>query len=172
MGKSSWVPLRVYFPLLQMIFFIMASTRVVSTLRVMRTRPPGMVSVVVSHLLLLWVVIITGYINFMLWTYVLKLCCFCYLNSVCNNYGTPMYEILMNWCNLCICCAELLWSWLVAGWFEILRDFSELSELYGLKFGILVASVIKFCTCALIIWTVLGQHWYTKPARRYLHQTT
>ena len=31
---------------------------------------------------------------------------------------------------------------LYVGWFEILRDFIELSDLYGLKYDSLIASVI------------------------------
>jgi hypothetical protein len=43
---------------------------------------------------------------------------------------------------------------LYVGWFEIPHDFIGLSELYGLKCENLITSVIVFCTCALIIWTV------------------
>jgi hypothetical protein len=45
-------------------------------------------------------------------------------------------------------------GWYV-GWFEIPRDFIGLPELYGHKCENLITSVIVFCTCALIIWTVL-----------------
>jgi hypothetical protein len=43
---------------------------------------------------------------------------------------------------------------LYVGWFEIPRDFIGLPELYGLKCENLITSVIMFCTCALIIYTV------------------
>jgi hypothetical protein len=43
---------------------------------------------------------------------------------------------------------------LYVAWFEIPRDFIGLPELYGLKCENLITSVIFFCTCALIIWTV------------------
>jgi hypothetical protein len=49
---------------------------------------------------------------------------------------------------------------LYVGWFEIPRDFIGLPELYGLKCKNLIISVIVFCTCALIIWTVLLQLCY------------
>jgi hypothetical protein len=47
---------------------------------------------------------------------------------------------------------------LYVGWFEIPRDFTGLPELYELKCENLITSVIVFCTCALIIWTVPLQY--------------
>ena len=43
-----------------------------------------------------------------------------------------------------MCYVELLWSWLYASWFEILRGFSWLPGLYGLKFENLIVSAIVF----------------------------
>jgi hypothetical protein len=43
---------------------------------------------------------------------------------------------------------------LYVGWFEIPHDFIGLPKLYGLKCENLITSVIMFCTCALIIYTV------------------
>ena len=42
-------------------------------------------------------------------------------------------------CNIRCVYVELLRSWFVASWFEVLRDFNWLPGLYGLKFGNLIA---------------------------------
>jgi hypothetical protein len=53
-------------------------------------------------------------------------------------------KLLVKCCNIWYVVLNHVRSWLVVSWFEILRDFIGLPELYGLKCGNLITPVIVF----------------------------
>jgi hypothetical protein len=155
--------LRVYSLLLQMTCYIRASARIASTWRVTRTRSLGC-----DHLLVYFpecfcemLICKTGNRT---WTKCVCLClCFCYFITWFVIIVTPwccklISELLVK-CN--VWCIYIEWCNLgcKASWFEIFCGFDWLPGLYGLKFENLSVSGACFCTCALIIWTVLLQSW-------------
>jgi hypothetical protein len=53
-------------------------------------------------------------------------------------------KLLVKCCNRWYVVLNHVQSWLVVSWLEILRDFIGLPELYGLKCGNLITSMIVF----------------------------
>ena len=64
-------------------------------------------------------------------------------------------------CNIRCVYVELLRSWFVVSWFEVLRDFNWLPGLYGSSLETWLLGD-RFCTWTLIIWSVLW-HIRCKP---------
>ena len=95
-----------------------------------------------------------------------------FMNSCCNNYVTPMYEILVNYlwngCNMWLLCwittilvvCKLVWN---PSWFQFTTEFIWAQVREFDHFG------DRFCTYALINWTVLRQLHPTATFKHHQH---
>ena len=89
------------------------------------------------------------------------------LNLCCNNLITPIWCRFdgNEWlCNIRCVHVELLRSWFVASWFEVLRDFNWLPGLYGLKFGNLIACrsflhLNSYNLVGSVTWPIAKEHY-------------